>query len=168
MSEYKSLSDEKAVKKLRELVEHITICLFCTELTELPVNTRPMGVQEVDDEGNLWFISSSDSNKNFEIKDDNRVQLFFSNTGDSEYFSVYGNATVFRDQEKIDELWNPIAKAWFEKGKEDPKVTLIKVEPSHIYYWDTKYGKLVSFFNIAVAAVTGTNRDTGLEGELKV
>lgn len=168
MSEYKTLADEKAVKKLRELAENIKICLFCTELTTLPITTRPMGVQEVDDSGNLWFLSSSDSYKNFEINDDNRVQLFFSKVEDSEYFSVYGTATVFRDQEKINELWNPIAKAWFEKGKEDPKVTVIKVEPSHIYYWDTKYGKLVSFFNIALAAATGTRRDTGLEGELKV
>lgn len=68
--------------------------MFCTNLKEFPITSRPMGLQETDEEGNLWFISSADSNKNFEIKDDKQVQLFFMNNSDSEYLSVYGSAYI--------------------------------------------------------------------------
>jgi len=37
-----------------------------------------MAVQEVDESGNIWFLSGADSNKNFEIKQDEEVQLLFS------------------------------------------------------------------------------------------
>jgi general stress protein 26 len=42
--------------------------MFVTELDQLPSNSRPMSLQECDDEGNLWFISSKESNKNMEIE----------------------------------------------------------------------------------------------------
>jgi len=168
MGTYKDLTDEKAVAKLKALAEDINVCMFCTELTELPINTRPMGVQEVDDDGNIWFISSKNSNKNFEIKEDNRVQLIFSKTSSAEYLSVYGTAEIYRDQSKIDDLWTPIAKAWFEQGKEDPDVTVIKVSPSDAYYWDTKDGKIITLLKIAASALTGAKSDGGIEGKINV
>ena len=91
----KNLTNQEAIEKIKELSEKAKICMFCTELDRLPSNSRPMGLQETDDNGNLWFISSETSNKNFEIKDDNRVQLYFMNNSDSEYLSVYGSAYIY-------------------------------------------------------------------------
>ena len=39
--------------------------------------TRPMGVQNVDDDGNLWFLSANDSHKNGELARDPSVKLYF-------------------------------------------------------------------------------------------
>jgi general stress protein 26 len=169
MSEIINLSSGDAIEKIKELAEDIKICMFCTELDTLPISTRPMSVQEVDDSGNLWFISSKQSNKNFDIKLDDRVQLFFSKISDAHYLSVYGNATIYRDKSKIEEVWSPIAKAWFEQGQDDPDVTVIKVRPSDAYYWDTKEGRVISLIKIAAAAVTGGNtEDVGVEGRIRL
>ncbi|WP_435525152.1 pyridoxamine 5'-phosphate oxidase family protein [Chryseobacterium indoltheticum] len=62
-----------------------------------------MGLQETDENGNLWFISSEASNKNFEIKDDKRVQLLFMNNSDSEYLSIFGDAVIYKDRSTIEE-----------------------------------------------------------------
>ncbi|AZA54907.1 pyridoxamine 5'-phosphate oxidase family protein [Chryseobacterium sp. G0201] len=161
-----NLTHLEAIKKIKELSESAKICMFCTELETLPINSRPMGLQETDDEGNLWFISSDDSNKNFEIKEDRRVQLFFMNNGDYQYLSVFGKATVYKDKTTIEDKWSPMANAWFEEGKDDPKVSIIRVEPTETYYWDTKVGKLVSLFSFVAAAVTGktTDNSDGVEG----
>src|SRR5690606_33181557 len=105
--------------------------------------------------------------KNFDIKLDDRVQLFFSKVADAHYLSVFGNATIYRDKSKIEDVWSPIAKAWFEQGQDDPDVTVIKVRPSDAYYWDTKEGRVISIMKIAAAAITGGNtEDVGVEGRM--
>ena len=165
-----NLHSQEAVKKLKELSESARTCMFCTELSTLPNNARPMSLQECDQEGNLWFISSRDSNKNFEIKDDNRVQLYFMNNGSSEYLSIFGKAYIYTDKNTIEDKWSSFANAWFEEGKDDPKVTIIRVTPDETYYWDTKAGKFVSMVTFIASAVTGikTDNSDGVEGNLTV
>ena len=163
-----NLANNEAIAKLKELAEDIRICMFCTELSKSPFSTRPMALQEVDEYGNLWFLSSSESDKNFEIKKDEKVQLLFSKTSDSHYLTVFGTAAIYRDQDTIEEMWRPMAKAWFKEGKDDPKVTVIRISPEESYYWDTKNGKMITLMKIAVSAVTGKSMDGGVEGKLKV
>jgi general stress protein 26 len=165
-----NLTNLKAIKKIKELSESAKICMFCTELETLPINSRPMTLQETDGEGNLWFISSDTSNKNFEIKDDKRVQLFFMNNGDYQYLSIFGTATIYKDKSTIEDKWSPMAKAWFEEGKDDPAVSIIRVEPKESYYWDTKAGKLVSLLNFVANVVTGNTTDNsdGVEGNAEI
>ena len=163
------LTNQEAIKKIKELSEKARICMFCTELDRLPVNSRPMGLQETDENGYLWFISSETSNKNFEIKEDKRVQLYFMNNSDSEYLSIFGDAYIYKDKSTIEDKWSPMANAWFD-GKDDPNVSIIRVEPKETYYWDTKAGKLVSLLSFAAAAISGSKTDNsdGVEGNATI
>lgn len=168
MGEFKNLSHEEGIKKAKALAEDINICMFCTESENLLVETRPMATQQVDAEGNFWFFSIAKSDKNFEIKAGSNVQLIYANVSDSHYLSVYGTASITKDRKKIDELWNKMAEAWFKGGKDDPNLTLVKVTPSDIYYWDTQHGRMVSLFKIAISAISGKQMDDGVEGEIKL
>lgn len=165
-----NLNNTEALKKLKELSEKARICMFCTDLTSIPITVRPMSLQETDMDGNLWFISSDASNKNFQIAEDNRVQLLFMNNSNSQYLSVFGQAFIYKDRATIEDKWSNLANAWFEEGKEDPNVSIIRVAPQDTYYWDTKAGKLVSLISFAAAAVSGTKTDNsdGVEGKLNV
>ena len=167
-SKIKNLSHQEAIDKFKDLVKHESTCLFTTRLTQVPLTTRPMGVQKVCDQGNFWFLSPRDSDKNREIAADPRVQLFISNTSNYEFLSVYGKATISRDQQKIDEFWNDILKAWFPEGKNDPNISVIKVAPEEGFYWDTKDGKLVSMIKILASAVSGKTLQEGVEGTISV
>lgn len=158
----------QAIEKIKELTDHTKICLFTSNLNHIPLSTRPMHVEEVDDEGCLWFISPSGSGKNEDILTDPRVQLFFSNPSKAEFLSVYGMASISKDRERINTLWNKMANAWFENGKNDPKVSLIKIKPEQAFYWDTKNNKIISMLKIAASAVTGNMTDAGIKGKLKV
>lgn len=156
----------ESIDKLRELAEDVQVCMFCTRLNELPIAARPMSVQEVDEQGNLWFISNARSNKNFEIAQDSQVQLFFSKMSNSHYLSVYGRASVLTSREIIEKHWTPMAKPWFEEGKDDPDVTVIRVTPSDAYYWDTKDGQAVMLFKMAARAMGADVDDGGVEGNI--
>jgi general stress protein 26 len=122
---------------------------------------------EVGQDGNIWFLSNAKSNKNFEIRQDEHVQLFFSKMSDNQYLSVYGTAHIYTDRGSIEEHWVPVAKAWFD-GKDDPDVSVIRVEPEYGYYWDTKDGKAVAFLKWAVAAMGAKVDDGGVEGRIRV
>ena len=164
-----NLSNKEALEKLKKLSEDARTCMFTTNLDTLPLSSRPMSLQECDEEGNLWFISSSDSNKNFEIGNDNRVQLFFMNNGSSEYLNVYGEAFIYKDKATIEDKWSVFANAWFN-GKDDPNVSVIRVTPKDTYYWDTKAGKIVTLLTFAKAIISGKNTDNsdGIEGKLEL
>ena len=166
MGDTKDLSGKEAIEKLQELIKSADICLFTTNLTKIPLSTRPMSTQEVDDDGSIWFFSARSSHKNQEIAKDSRVQLFYYNKGSSEYLSVYGEATLLHDRNEIERVWSPIVKTWFTEGKDDPDLQLIKVHPLDAYYWDTKHNKMVASLKILTGAVTGITMDDGVEGKM--
>lgn len=168
MGDLKNLSGREGVEKLQELVKKARVCMFCTKVNDMPFETRPMSMQDVDDEGNIWFFSGESSNKNLQIEEENHVQLVYSNKGDYEFLTVYGTAEIIKDKAKAEELWEPIVKAWFKDGVDDPDLTIIKVIPKDVYYWDTQHGRVTSMVKIAIATMTNKVMDDGVEGKLKV
>lgn len=102
------------------------------------------------------------------MKDNDTVQLIYAKNSDAHFLTITGQATVVQDRAKKDELWNPIVKAYFPEGKEDPDLALIKVKPEAAHYWDTVYGKMVTWLKMATSAVIGNRADVGVEGKLKV
>ncbi len=167
MGEHKNLSDRDAITKIQELAKGET-AMLCTQATTGELHSRPMHTQAVDDDGTIWFFSDRDSLKNFEIQNDSVVHLIYAIGGKAEYLTINGLATVTRDQQKIDELWSRLAKAWFTDGKQDPDLTLISVSPTDGYYWESKHGKVVQLAKIAVGAVLGKPYDDGVSGKLRV
>lgn len=169
MSTTRNLLGPDAVRKLKELTKNTSTCMFASGLSKVPFHVCPMGVQEVDDSGDLWFFSGADSVHNRQLEGDPRVQLIFSNVSKVEYLTVFGETTISKDPRKIDELWNKFVEAWFPGGKNDPNLTLLCVRPSIAHYWDTENGKLVTMAKILTAAVTGSEIDEGgVEGDLQV
>jgi general stress protein 26 len=156
-----NLASGEAIEKLKDLVEDIDICLFCTNLkTGDGATTRPMSTQEVDDEGNMWFFS--------EINNDKRVQLFYSHPGKSSYVVVNGEAQVIIDREKTEEIWSPMVKAWFKEGKDDPNISILKVTPTSAYYWDMEGNRMINFFKMIASVATGKKLVDAQEGSIKV
>ena len=75
---HEDLTGRKAIEKIKTQVANAESCFFCTSLfSGSSKGSRPMSVQQVDDEGNLWFLSASDSHKNQEIAVNPTVNLYF-------------------------------------------------------------------------------------------
>jgi general stress protein 26 len=169
MNNTENLNNKEAIDKLKSLVDEIMICLFCTDLkTDDGSTCRPMSAIKVCDQGNIWFFSEKNSEKNKAIAADKNVQLFFSHPAKSSYLVVNGEAEIILDKTKIDELWTPAAKIWFKEGKDDPTISIIKVKPTNAYYWDTDGNRMINFLKMVASVVTGTNLITGKEGVLSV
>lgn len=166
---FKSLAGQEALKKMKDIAESTESCFFCTNIkTGSPMAVRPMSVQKVDDEGVFWFLSSNDSHKDQEIKQDDHVHLLFQESHHSGFLNVYGQASISADKEKIKELWEPILKTWFTEGEDDPRISVISIKPTEAYYWDNKHGNAVAFVKMAIGAAIGKTLDDSVEGELKI
>src|SRR3954462_15211660 len=74
---------------------------------------------------------------------------------DQQFVSVNGRAQLIRDRAKIEQLWNPIYKAWFPNGLDDPELALIKVNVEGAEYWDTPNGKMVQLIGFVKSIATG-------------
>lgn len=167
---FKNLYGDEGVKKVKELVKSAQSCFFCTDLNKVgvPLSIRPMSVLQVDEAGNFWFLSANDSRKNVELSDDPFVHLLFQGSAYSAFLNIYGIATISEDKEKIDELWTPLLKTWFTEGKDDSRISVIKVEPSEGYYWDNKHGNAVALVKQSIGAIIGKTMDDSIEGKIDI
>lgn len=160
-----SFERQEGLDKLRGLIDAINVCMFITRAKETN-RVRPMATMQADSNGDLWFFTKLSSPKIADIKHDNNVQLLYSHPGKDSYLDVLGQAYIETSKEKIESLWTPLAKAWFPDGIDDPEICLLRVEVVSAYYWDSGTSKMVSFFKMVAAAVTGKQLAEGEEGAL--
>lgn len=140
------LYNKEATDKLKSLVDDIKICLFCTKLIrEDEFNRWSMAVQQVCNQGYIWFLSKKDSDKNKDISSNEIVQLYFSSPGKSNYVIVSGEAEIIINHVESQELWTPLVKTWLKEGIIDANLSIIKVKPTTVYYWDNGGNQIINF-----------------------
>lgn len=162
-----NLMGSEAVEKLRELVDKIDMGMVGTYQrgTEF-IYAVPMSRQEVDDEGNIWYLLSAESQTHENLSENPFLSLLFSDPANYNFLSLNGTAEISRDPARIEKYWNKMMEVWFEKGKEDPNIRVMKVTPFEAHYWDNKTNKLVTLFKVVTSAVTGQKLDIGRTGDL--
>lgn len=165
---YHELSGEEGHKKIEELVKGIHICMMTTAREDGTLSSRPMAVQDKPFDGTLWFLTRSTSDKIDEIRHDQHVLLGFADPSSSKYISLRGRARVGQERGKINELWNPMYKAWFPKGKDDPEIAVLRVVVSEADYWEASGAKVVTLMKYAFAAATGGKVPVGEAGHVEV
>ena len=156
---------KESIKKLKDLIEGIDFAMLTTHANG-KLRSRPMSTQEFQFDGDLWFFTSDNTHKVEEIEKDNEVNVAYAKPEDNTYISVSGTASIVKDREKIEELWNPILKAWFPEGLDDPSLCLLKVSVEEAEYWDSPSSTLVQIAGFVKALVTGKSADGGDHGKV--
>lgn len=164
---HQNISNKQAINKVKEIVDNAKTCFFCT-FPEADSHTRPMTVQQVDDQGNLWFLSAADSYKNLELTNDSAVRLYFQGSKHSDFLYLDGFATILKDKQKIEELWEFVMSTWFTDGIDDPRITVIKVKPTVGYYWDTKHGNTIAGIKMLIGSIVHKTLDDSVEGNITI
>lgn len=150
------------LEKLASMIKDIKFTMLTTVAPDGTIHSRPMATQNLDVknfDGTLWFFSKKNSFKNHDIETDQHVNLAYANPDKQQYVSVCGRATISRDRKKMEELWNPVLKAWFPEGLEDPEITLIGVITESAELWDSPPSKVVQVAGFVKSAVTGKPLD---------
>lgn len=145
----------KAVEKLRELIKDIKIAMLTTVDTDGTLRSRPMGTQDVEFDGDLYFFVADNSPKVQEVHHDRDVNVSYADHDKTRYVSVSGKALLVRDRKLMEKYWSPILKAWFPDGLDTPNIALLQVRPVKAEYWDAPSGKFVALAGFVKALVTG-------------
>ena len=121
------------------------------------LHSQPLTTQnrEFDADAPLYFFVPRDGDIVRHVSTDSNVNLAYASVDDDDYVSISGTASVVEDQAKKDELFNPIAKAWFPGGASDPNLALLAVRILQAEYWKATDSKVVQLVKMAAAAVTG-------------
>lgn len=146
-------------RKVTELLKGERFAFLTTRTPDGTLTSRPMTLQEVEFDGDLWFFAERDSNPIKHITLSPQVNVGVGSGGS--WVSLAGRATVVDDLAKKRELWNSAVEAWFPEGPDDDRVVLLKVDGDSAEYWDTPGGRLATVFSFAKAKVTGQRIDAG-------
>jgi general stress protein 26 len=143
------------IEQFNELIRGIKSAMLSTVHSDGSVHSCPMATQEAELDGHLWFFSETDTNKVDAIQANNNVCVAYADPDGQRYVSVSGEARLLNNPEKKKELWNPLYKAWFPRGPDDPKLVLIQILITGAEYWHGPEGKMVQLPGFAKAAITG-------------
>ncbi len=158
---HETTTRDEAITKLRELIKGIKLAMLTTVDDDGTLRSRPMDTQEVEFDGDLWFLTEADAPKVDDVQHDRQVNVTYADPDKMRYVSLSGTAQLVRDLEKKRKLWKPDHKIWFPNGPEDPNVALLKVSVDKGEYWDSGSNAVGRLIDFARALVTGDQSAMG-------
>ena len=150
---------EEHVKDIGDLVKDIKYGMLTTIEADKSLRSRPMAARQIDEDGTLVFFTYDNAPKCDEVNKDNHVNVSFSEPKSQKYVSLSGQAELSHDRKKMEEVWDPLYKAWFPKGLEEPHIALLKITVDKAEYWNSPNSAVVRVVGLAKALLTGKKAD---------
>ncbi|WP_353144792.1 pyridoxamine 5'-phosphate oxidase family protein [Paracoccus sp. (in: a-proteobacteria)] len=100
------------------------------------VSLRPMTAQFDGDSSVIYFFTAKDTDLG-RVANAGPVDatLVYAAKGHGLFAAVQGKLAADNDPAVIDRLWNRFVAAWFEGGKDDPRLCLLRFEPGEAEIW---------------------------------
>ncbi|CAN6959491.1 MULTISPECIES: pyridoxamine 5'-phosphate oxidase family protein [Psychrobacter] len=162
------MSKQESIDKIQAVIKDVKFAMMSTINSKGDLHAWPMTTSETSLGGKeIWFIGDKSSDVVKDIQDNPKVGLSYATQDDKNYVSISGNAELSTDKAKLDELWSPVYNAFFEHGKEDPEVQLIKVVPHGAECW-LSGSTTVNMFKMAAAALQDGKTAEGIGEQFSV
>lgn len=101
------------------------------------VEPRPMTALAEDDRTPLWFFTASDTElaQSLEGSGGHAATATLVAKDHELFATISGHVVIDNDRAVIERLWNPFIAAWFENGKDDPKLRLLRMDAADAHVW---------------------------------
>ena len=120
---------------------------------------QPMTAFVERDTGQIWFFTRKDTDLAKEISGDSPAMFIFQN--DNLQACIGGKLSVDHDQKRIDQYWNPVVAAWYPEGKDDPFLTLLRMDCKDAEVWISDDGMIKFAWEIAAANLNHRTPEVG-------
>jgi general stress protein 26 len=108
----------------------MTVMVGTSDLTP-----RPMTAQFDGDSRTVYFFTASDTELGKIGGTPTAAHLVYAAKGHDLFAYVQGTLRADNDRARIERLWNRYVAAWFEGGKDDPRLRLLRFEPGEAEIW---------------------------------
>jgi general stress protein 26 len=125
--------DELEAKFWKALKSDMTMMLGLSAVDE--GHTRPMTAQVEDTPGPIWFFTARDNAIVQNLGRSNRAVATFTSKGHDLFATIHGRLALDNDRATIDRLWNRFVAAWYQDGKDDPALALLRLDAERAEIW---------------------------------
>jgi len=100
-------------------------------------HSQPMTAQLTDDRdaGPIWFFTTKDTDLVRALGRRHRAVAHFAAKGHELFASIHGELVADNDRAMIERLWNRFVAAWYEGGKDDPRLQLLRLDAERAQIW---------------------------------
>ncbi len=160
------MTDTEDISKVTDTINDSHIGMLTTINEEGALVSRPLAVQHVEEDGDLWFFTGRGTSQVAHVQANPRVNVSFGKR--TEWVSVAGTAEVVTDRAKIHEMWNQTVEAWFPDGPDTPEVCLLRVDSDSAEYWTSPGGTAATVFQWVKSKVTHSRMSVGESGTVEL
>lgn len=164
------MSEKNPHDRLWQLIKDIRFGMLTHRHADGSLQSHPLTTQNksLGENGILYFFVSKSTEVGQRLRQDGNVNVAYADPHKDAYVSIAGHARISEDLDAKKRLFNPMAKAWFPGGPEDPDMELVEVVIQHAEYWDVKESKVTQLMKMAAAAVSGERPHMGEHKEVAV
>ena len=98
-------------------------------------HARPMTAHDEGARGPIWFFTARDNVLVDQLELGDRAIAVFASKGHDLFATLHGSGSLDIDRAVIDRLWNRFVAAWYEGGKDDPKLALLRFDAERAEIW---------------------------------
>ncbi len=106
----------------------------------------------------VWFITSKNTDLVRAVGLGARADYCLSSPEADFYACLSGTLEQSANREKLDEIWSAVTSAWFDEGREDPDVCLLKFTLLDAGVWATTDSSVVFGLEIARANIQSSHQ----------
>ena len=99
-------------------------------------HTRPMTAQIENGHGPIWFFTTTDTALVENLRPGAKAYISVVSKGHDIWASIHGTLALANDPAVIDRLWSGSVAAWYEGGKADPRLALLRFDASEAEIWE--------------------------------
>jgi general stress protein 26 len=125
---------DEARERFHNLLTQFSHGMLVTRTPNADLRARPLAVADIEDDDDLWFVTSLGTGKVTEILKDPHVCITFQEG--ARYLSLTGRAVVVCDAERLKQVWKERWRTWFPEGPRDPQVVLLRINAEAGEFWD--------------------------------
>ena len=109
-------------------------------------HTQPMTAKTEGDSGPIWFFATKTNSLIDALGESHRAIATFTAKGHDLFASIHGTLSIDRDPAIADRLWDKHTEAWFEGGRNDPNLALLRLDTENAEIWlaGSSFGAMIT------------------------
>lgn len=122
---------------------------------------QPISAFAEEENGQVWFYTRKETDLAKAVIDGADAMMILETKDQELQACVGGRLTQVLDRERMDKYWGPVVAAWYPDGKDDPQLTMLRLDAEDAQIWLSEAGPVKFAYEIAKANATGSMPDIG-------